>query len=131
MSGGSVLTGPTAYGAPVRLVLVDNDPGALELIELDLALEGHEIVGTTLQGEDAIDVVGRTSPDLVVLDYRMPPGIDGLETARRMRRRWPELGVLIYSNYVRDELLREAARIGATYLRKGDLAALRRAVTAR
>ena len=36
--------------------------------------------------------------------------------------------VLIYSNYVRHELLRDAERIGATYLRKGDLAALRRAV---
>jgi CheY-like chemotaxis protein len=112
----------------VRLVLVDNDASALELIELDLALEGHEVVGTAAQGEEAIQVVEAVQPDLVVLDYRMPPGIDGLEAARRIRRRWPSVRVLLYSNYVRAELIRDAERIGATYLRKGDLAALRRAV---
>jgi two-component system, NarL family, response regulator YdfI len=112
----------------VRLVLVDNDESALELIQLDLALEGHEIVGTAAQGEEAIQVVEAVQPDLVVLDYRMPPGIDGLEAARRIRRRWPSVRVLLYSNYVRAELIRDAERMGATYLRKGDLAALRRAV---
>ena len=112
----------------VRLVIVDNDESALELLELDLSLEGHEIVGTAAQGEEAIDVVAATAPDVVVLDYRMPPGIDGLEVARRMRRRWPALRMLMYSNHVRPELLREAERLDVAYLRKGDLAALRRAV---
>jgi CheY-like chemotaxis protein len=112
----------------VRLVLVDNDDNALELIELDLALEGHEIVGTASQGEEAIDVVDRVLPDLVVIDYRMPPGIDGLEVARRLRRRRPDLRLIVYSNYLQAELLSQAEEIGAPYLRKGDLAALRRAI---
>jgi DNA-binding NarL/FixJ family response regulator len=112
----------------VRVVIVENDASALELLELDLALEGHQIVGTATQGEAGIDVVAETDPDIVVLDYRMPPGIDGLETARRLRRRWPSLRMLIYSNHVRPELLREADRLSVTYLRKGDLSALRRAV---
>jgi CheY-like chemotaxis protein len=128
MTGGSILGGSSAYGAAVRLVLVDNDQAALELIELDLTLEGHEIVGTASQADDAVALVERERPDLVVLDYRMPPGVDGMEAARRIRRRWPAVRVLLYSNYVRAELLREAERIGATYLRKGDLAALRRAI---
>lgn len=112
----------------MRLVLVDNDSSALELIDLDLALEGHDIVGRAMQGEEAVDVVAETQPDAVVLDYRMPPGIDGMEVARRIRRRWPEIHVLLYTNYVRAELVREADRIGATFLRKGDLGALRRAI---
>jgi CheY-like chemotaxis protein len=112
----------------VRVVVVDNDANALELIALDLRLEGHDIVGTASQGEDALAVVDRERPDIVVLDYRMPPGIDGLETARRVRRRWPDVRVLLYSNYIRAELVREAERLGAPYLRKGDLAALREAV---
>ena len=41
----------------VRLVLVDNDPMALEVIELDLTLEGHEIVGTAAQGEEAVELI--------------------------------------------------------------------------
>jgi CheY-like chemotaxis protein len=112
----------------VRLVLVDNDASALELIDLDLALEGHEIVGRASQGEEAVELVGATQPDVVVVDYRMPPGIDGMEVARRIRRRWPAIRVLLYTNYVRAELLREADRIGAGFLRKGDLTALRRAI---
>lgn len=112
----------------MRLVLVDNDAGALGLIELDLALEGHEIVGTAADGAAAMEVVEATTPDLVVLDYRMPPGIDGLEVARRLRRRWPDLRMVLYSNYVRPELLAQADDLGVPYLLKGDLEALRRAV---
>jgi two-component system chemotaxis response regulator CheY len=118
----------TTYRAGVRLVLVDNDPSALELLELDLTLEGHEVVGTAAQGEEALDLVAATTPDAVVLDYRMPPGIDGLEVARRIRRRWPDLRVLLYSNHVRSDLVRQAESLAVPYLRKGDLAALRRAV---
>ena len=114
----------------VRLVLVDNDPMALEVIELDLALEGHEIVGTAAQGEEAVALVLATRPDVAVVDFRMPPGIDGLEVARRLRRKKPALRILLYTNYVRSELLREADRLDVVFLRKGDLAALRRAVVA-
>ena len=112
----------------MRLVLVDNDGEALDLLELDLTLEGHEVVGTARQGESAIAMIEETGPDAVVLDYRMPPGIDGLEVARRVRRRWPDLRVLLYTNHVRADLVREAELLAVPFLRKGDLAALRRAV---
>lgn len=117
--------------AVVRVVLVDNDPGALELLELDLGLEGHEIVGTAAQGEEGVELVATVRPDVAVIDYRMPPGIDGLEVARRLRRRTPDVRVLMYSNHVRAELVDEADRIGVQYLRKGDLDGLRRAVVDR
>jgi CheY-like chemotaxis protein len=114
----------------VRVLLVDNDPGALELLELDLALEGHEIVGTAAQGIDAVELCDRVRPDVVVVDHRMPPGIDGLEVARRLRRTAPHLHVVLYSNHVRPDLLAEAQRLQVPYLRKGDLTGLRRAVAA-
>ena len=112
----------------VRVVLVDNDPGALELLVLDLSLEGHDIVATAGQGEEGVDAVTRTMPDVAVVDVRMPPGIDGLEVARRLRRRAPEVRVLLYTNHARADLQAEAERLGVPYLRKGDLGALRRAV---
>lgn len=112
----------------MRVLLVDNDPGALELLQLDLALEGHEIVGTAAQGLEALELCSTVRPDVVVVDHRMPPGIDGLEVARRLRRASPDLPVVLYSNHVRPELLAEAARLRVPYLRKGDLSALRRAV---
>ena len=112
----------------VRLVLVDNDPMALEVIELDLTLEGHEIVGTAAQGEEAVELIVESAPDVAVLDYRMPPGIDGLEVARRLRRQAPGVRLVLYSSHVQAELLDEADRLGVPYLRKGELRALRRVV---
>lgn len=112
----------------VRLVLVDNDPLALEVIELDLRLEGHDIVGTAAQGEEAVELIVRSDPDVAVLDYRMPPGIDGLEVARRLRQRAPSVRLVLYSSHVHADLLDEADRLGVPYLRKGELAALRRSV---
>ena len=112
----------------MRVLLVDNDPGALELLVLDLGLEGHDVVGTAAQGEEAVALCADLRPDVAVVDYRMPPGIDGLETARRMRRLAPSVRVVLYSNHVRPDLLDGAARLGVPYLRKGDLTALRRAV---
>jgi len=112
----------------MRVLLVDNDAGALELLELDLGLEGHDIVGTASQGEEGVALCADVAPDVAVVDYRMPPGIDGLEAARRIRRSLPSVRVILYSNHVRPELVAAAADLGVPYLRKGDLAALRRAV---
>ena len=126
---------PAAYGLghrhtvhDVRIVLVDNDPMALEVIELDLRLEGHEIVGTACAGDEAVQLIIEVAPDVAVLDYRMPPGIDGLEVARRVRRRAPDVRMVFYSSHIRSELLDEADRLSVPYLRKGDLESLRRAV---
>jgi CheY-like chemotaxis protein len=109
-----------------RIVVADNDLDALDLALTDLRLEGHEVYGA-LDAADAEALVGRVSPDVVVLDYRMPPGITGLELAERLVAD-PELRVVIYSNYQRVELRARAAKIGVPFLAKGNLRALRAAV---
>jgi DNA-binding response OmpR family regulator len=63
-----------------RIVVADNDLDALDLALTDLRLEGHDVFGA-LDAADAEDLVDRVDPDVVVLDYRMPPGITGLELA--------------------------------------------------
>ena len=65
-----------------RIVVADNDLDALDLALTDLRLEGHEVYGA-LDAADAETLVGKVSPDVVVLDYRMPPGITGLDLAER------------------------------------------------
>ena len=110
-----------------RIVVADNDLDALELALTDLRLEGHEVFGA-LDAADAEALVGTVSPDVVVLDYRMPPGISGLELAERLLIDDRELRVVIYSNYQRLELRARAARLGVPFLAKGDLRALRAAV---
>jgi DNA-binding NtrC family response regulator len=112
-----------------RIVVADNDLDALDLALTDLRLEGHEVFGA-LDAADAEALVGTVSPDVVVLDYRMPPGLSGLDLAERLLTGDPNLRVVIYSNYQRVELRTRAARMGVPFLAKGNLRALRAAVLA-
>jgi CheY-like chemotaxis protein len=108
-----------------RVVVADNDQDALDLVVLDLTLEKHTVVGTATQGDDAVELCRSLRPDVLVVDYRMPPGPNGLQVLDAVRD-VPGLRVVIYSNYSDKRLRDQAARLGGTYLQKGQLGALRR-----
>jgi len=112
----------------LRLVIADNDPAALELAVTDLTLEGHEVVATATDGDAAVAACLATNPDVVVIDHRMPPGPAGLDVAARLRVEAPEVGVVLYTNYQDRAVVEGAAAVGATYVPKGSLRHLRRAV---
>ncbi len=114
--------------APLRVVVADNDPGALELVVTDLALEGHDVVGRCADGAAALELCVRLQPDVAVLDHRMPPGPHGLEVAQRLAREAPGVRVIVFTNYQDAELVEQIRSSGASYLPKGNLRALRRAV---
>jgi CheY-like chemotaxis protein len=111
-----------------RVVIADNDPDALELASTDLRLEGHEIVGLALDGETALELCRDQQPDVLVVDYRMPPGPNGAEVARRMQKDMPAVTVVVFTNYDTADVARAVQRAGARLVRKGELDALRRAV---
>lgn len=117
----------TAKG--LRVVVADNDPDALDLLDLDLALEGHDIVGRGRNGTEAMALCRELLPDLLVVDLRMPPGPDGLAVVGELHRQ-PGLSMIIYTNYRDAALAAKAEQLGAVYLLKGDLRTLRRAVEA-
>ena len=111
----------------LRVVVVDNDPDALDLVDLDLALEGHEIVGRGHSGTEAIALCRELTPDLLVVDLRMPPGPDGLAVVDELAGQ-AGLNMIIYTNYQDAKLAAKAQRHGAAYLLKGDLRTLRAAI---
>ena len=84
---------------------------------------GIEVVGEAGDGESAVDAVRRLRPDIVILDIRMPPTHvdEGLVAARAIRSEFPEIGVLVLSEYVEPgyalELIREQAE-GVGYILK-------------
>lgn len=100
--------------APVRLVLVDDQTIILEglaaLLDGDSAFE---VVGTAGSGEHAIKVVMRTEPDVVLMDISMPPGISGIEATRHLKKRYPEVRVLMLSMFSKADLVQEALEAGA------------------
>ncbi|AEM88688.1 response regulator transcription factor [Streptomyces violaceusniger] len=67
-----------------------------------LADEGHEIAAAVGDGDALLAAVTQEPPDAVVVDVRMPPTHtdEGLRAALEIRRRWPDTGVLVLSQYV-------------------------------
>ena len=111
-----------------RVVIADNDPDALELLITDLRLEGHDIVGSAGDGETALALCRELDPDVLVVDYRMPPGPNGAEVAQRVRQEMPTVAVVVFTNYDTAEVAGAVRRAGGRLVRKGELHELRRAV---
>lgn len=112
----------------LRIVVADNDPDALDLVVTDLGLEGHEIVGSATDAAGALAACKAEHPDVLVVDHRMPPGATGAEVAEQLHRDRSPIRVIVYSNYRDPEVVRRVVEAGATFLPKGSLRALRRAV---
>ncbi|ADY51085.1 two component transcriptional regulator, winged helix family [Pseudopedobacter saltans DSM 12145] len=66
-----------------KILIVDDEPDILELIEYNLKKEGYQVF-TATNGQDAITEARKTSPDLIILDVMMPK-MDGIEACRIMR----------------------------------------------
>ena len=67
-----------------RVLVVDDEPDLLELINYNLTKAGYE-VACVLSGEEALAHVHASPPDLIVLDVLLP-GLDGLEVCKALRR---------------------------------------------
>lgn len=67
----------------VKILVVDDEPRYLKLVSYNLEAGRYEVI-TTASGEEALALVARTNPDLVILDLRLPD-IDGYEVCTRIR----------------------------------------------
>lgn len=106
----------------VRIMLVDDQ----EMIRagLRVILDSHpdlEVVAEAGEGITALDLLGRTQVDVVLMDLNMP-GIDGVETTRRIRAGAPkeQVRILVLTTFDQDENVLAALRAGADgFLGKG------------
>jgi DNA-binding NarL/FixJ family response regulator len=101
---------------PVRVVIVDDHRLFVDALAL---LLGHDerldVIGTAGDGRTAIDLVVKQRAEVAVIDVRMPE-VDGLETARRLRRRSPDTSVILVTGMDEPKLAEQAREAGAVAL---------------
>ena len=66
-----------------RILVCDDDPVILRLLEVNLQLEGYEVL-TATNGEEAVEVATREKPDLILLDIMMPR-MDGYQAVKHIK----------------------------------------------
>src|SRR3990172_9087842 len=97
-----------------RILLVDDhEVVRLGLMTLLNDQPGFEVVGEAGTAAEALRAVERTSPDIVLMDIRMP-GEDGITATRAITERFPQSKVLMLTSFADDELLLRAIRAGAS-----------------
>jgi DNA-binding NarL/FixJ family response regulator len=77
---------------------------------------GFEVAATVGDAESLLETVGRQRPEVAIIDVRMPPGYadEGVRAALMIRRQWPEVGVLLLSQYVEERYAAELLSTNTT-----------------
>jgi DNA-binding NarL/FixJ family response regulator len=119
----------------IRVLLVDDQALVRDGFRMILELDDEiDVVGEAEDGKAALAAVANLRPDLVLMDIRMP-GLDGLETTRRLMLQHDPPKVLVLTTYDADEYVYDAMKAGASGfllkdVRKGQLVRAVRTIAA-
>jgi len=94
-----------------KVLVVDDEPAAMELLVEFLSTKGYEVL-TATNGAEALRRVQEDRPHLVLLDVQMPR-MNGIEVLRRIRELDPELGVIMTTGVNEEAVGRQALELGA------------------
>ncbi len=111
---------------PITVVLADDNPDQRAAVRsiLELAADVVSLVGEAADGYEALELVRRERPDLVVTDVVMP-SLDGLELSALVKREQPQTKVILISGYDAGDLTSLASRNGAdAYVPKHEISGL-------
>ncbi len=105
--------------APIKILVVDDQTlmrdGLKTILEIE---EDFEVVGVADDGRQAYEMTAALRPDVVLMDIRMP-GMDGVESTRLIKSRFPDTAVIILTTFNEDEYIIQALSFGANgYLLK-------------
>lgn len=111
----------------MRIVIAEDSVLLQEGLVRFLTERGHEVVAAVGDADALLEQVEATTPDLAVVDVRMPPTHtdDGLRAALQIRERWPDVAILVLSQYVEEQYATEmlaADTGGIGYLLKDRIA---------
>ena len=100
----------------MRVILADDAVLFREGIDRLLREAGLAVVGHAGCADELLALVERDRPDVAIVDVRLPPGYrdEGLRAATEIRRRWPDVGVLLLSQYVETAYTADLVAVGAS-----------------
>ena len=104
----------------IRVLVVDDQAVVCDGLEMILGADPEiEVVGSAHDGAEALEIVARTLPDVVLMDLKMPV-MNGVQATRQIVRSYPQVKVLVLTTFGDDEWVFDAIRSGASgYLLKG------------
>ena len=104
----------------VRVLICDDQAVVCEGLEMILEADPElEVVGLAYDGSEALELIPKAKPDLVLMDLKMPV-MNGIHATREIKKRHPEIKVLVLTTFGEDEWVFDAVRSGADgYLLKG------------
>ncbi len=112
------------------VLIVDDDEAMCDSSRQALSRDGHQ-VDIALSGEEALDKLSKRGYELVIADMRMP-AMSGMYLLETIRRRWPDVNVIIMTGYPTIGRAIQAIKLGAfDYIAKPFTPDELRAVTAR
>ena len=102
-----------SQGKPIRVMIVDDHAVVRSGLKAFLMVfDDLELVGEASGGNEAVQVVERMHPDVILMDLIMPD-MDGAATTKVIRGRWPEVQVVALTSFREDELVKNALQAGA------------------
>jgi NarL family two-component system response regulator LiaR len=103
----------------MKVIICDDQAIVRDGLDLLLRLEKDmQVVGLARDGAEALEMVEKTKPDLVLMDLKMP-GMNGVEATRQIRALHPDTKILVLTTFDDDEWVFDAIRAGASgYLLK-------------
>jgi DNA-binding NarL/FixJ family response regulator len=107
--GARTVSGPTR---PVRVLVADDQEIVRDGLCLLLGMLGIEVIGSAVDGTDAVCQAVATEPDVVLMDLSMP-NCDGIEATRRIVRHQPDVRVVVLTAFSEDDNVFAALRAGA------------------
>lgn len=97
----------------IRLLIVDDHEMVREGLKAMLVSEpDFSIVGDTANAEQALELIGRLRPDIVLLDVRLP-GASGIDVCRAVMEQYPQVAVIFLTTYTDENLVAQCIQAGA------------------
>jgi two-component system, NarL family, response regulator LiaR len=102
-----------SQGKPIRVMLVDDHAVVRSGLKAFLMVfDDLELVGEASSGQEALHIIERAEPDVILMDLIMPD-MDGAATTKAIRARWPHVQVVALTSFREDELVKRVLQAGA------------------